>query len=356
MPPTPTPNCAVSAPNIAARPDRRIALLKPTGAIDERITHALQLMESIIWAFHGTTHSTWRLASVDSADVLVFHEGDTDERIEQWKSQGRPVVEIAVQSRLDSDTPNLLVYPFRAAQVLVLLERLETQLTSTLEVLVLDESTMALASTNQDPWSFVEGLRTLRSVQNSEAWLVGRDARTPVLWVRGDAATYAAEPITVQAIRRGALNPNNLTLEKGSAPTGGQAPRSGMELSWFTGYHASDHLAPSLSIAASYRMSSWPNFGLIRPSASQMRVAAVLAAAAVDLSEIIKRAGVTADEATRTLNALCACGVLVGVSPSEAGTAVSAGTRRRRAASETRAGLARLLANVRKHLGLGARP
>ena len=184
----------MSFPDTAVRPDRRIAVLKPTRAVDERITHALQLMESMVWAFHGTTHSTWRMASVDCADVLVFHEGDADERIAQWKSQNKPVVEVAVQSRLDSDTPNLLVYPFHATQVLVLLERLETQLTSGLEASVPAMSTMAPASTNQDPWSFVEGLRTLRSLQNSGAWLVGRDARTPMLWVRGDAATYAAVP------------------------------------------------------------------------------------------------------------------------------------------------------------------
>ena len=355
MQPRLPPSRAVSVPDAAVRPDRRIAVLKPTGAVDERITHALQLMESMVWASHGTTHSTWRMASVDSADVLVFHEGDADERIEQWKSQNRPVVEVAVQSRLDSDTPNLLVYPFHATQVLVLLERLETQLASGPEAPVPAESTMAPASTNQDPWSFVEGLRTLRALQSSEAWLVGRDVRTPVLWVRGDAATYAAEPATVQAIRSGALNPNRLTLEKGSAPIGGQAPRSGMELSWFTGYFASAHLAPSLAIRASYRLSSWPNFGLIRPSPSQMRVAAALAAAAADSSEIIRRAGVTADEAARTLNALYACGMLVRVSPGEPGKAASAGARRR-AASEPRAGLAKLLANVRKHLGLRGRP
>jgi hypothetical protein len=325
-----------------------MAVLKPTGAVDERITHALQLMETIVWAVHGTTHSTWRMASVDSADVLVFHEGDTDERIAQWKSQNKPLVEVAVQSRLDSDTPNLLVYPFHATQVLVLLERLETQLTSGLEGPVPDESTLAPASTNQDPWTFVEGLRTLRSLQNSEAWLVGRDARTPILWVRGDAATYTAEPLTVEAIRRGTLNPNSLTLEKGSAPTGGQAPRSGMELSWFTGYYASDCLAPALAISTRYRISSWPNFGLIRPLPSQLRVAAGLSSAAADLSEIIKRASVTAEEAARTLNALYACDVLVGVGSGEVGRAVSAKAR-------PRAGLAKLLANVRKHLGLGTR-
>jgi hypothetical protein len=330
-------------------------VLKPTGAVDERITHALQLVESMVWAFHGTTHTTWSMASVDSADVLVFHEGAADERIEQWKSQNKPVVEVAVQGRLDSDTPNLLVYPFHASQVLVLLDRLETQLTAGLEAPVAGASTMASASTKQDPWSFVEGLRTLRSVQNSEVWLVGRDARTPILWVRGDAATYAAEPATVQAIRGGALNPNSLTLEKGSAPIGGQAPRSGMELSWFTGYFASAHLAPALTLATGYRMSSWPNFGLIRPAPAQMRVAAALAAVAADLSEITRRTGVTAEEAARTVNALYACGMLAWVSSREPASAASAGAGRR-AASEPHAGLAKLLANVRKHLGLRGGP
>ena len=333
----------------AARPDRRIALMKPIGEVDERITHALQLMESVVWAFHGTTHSTWRMGPLESADVLVFHEGNTDERIAQWKSQGRPAVEIAVQNRLDTDTPNLLVYPFRAAQVLVLLDRLETQLTSSFEALVPDESTAAPVATNQDPWSFVESLRALRSVQNSEAWLVGRNERTPILWLRGDVATYTAEPVTVQAIRRGVLSPNSLTLEKGSAPTGGQAPRSGVELSWFAGYYASDRLAPGLTISARYRISSWPNFGLIRPQPSQLRVAAGLSSAAADLGEIIKRAGVAAEEATRTLNALYACGVLIAVSLEEAGRAASAKPR-------PRAGLARLLNSVRRHLGLGTRP
>jgi hypothetical protein len=339
----------VSVASATARPDRRIAVMKPIGEVDERITHALQLMESVVWAFHGTTQAAWRMGPLESADVLVFHEGNTDERIAQWKSQGRPAVEIAVQSRLDTDTANLLVYPFRAAQVLVLLDRLETQLTSSFEALVPDESMTAPVAASEDPLGFVESLRALRSVQNSAAWLVARNARAPILWLRGDVATYTAEPATVQAIRRGALNPNSLSLEKGSAPTGGQAPRSGMELSWFAGYYASERLAPALTLSARYRISSWPNFGLIRPLPSQLRVVAGLSLAAADLGEIIKRTGVAAEEATRTLNALYACGVLITVSLEEAGSAVSAKPR-------LRTGLARLLTNVRRHLGLGTRP
>ena len=137
-----------------------------------------------------------------------------------------------------------------------------------------------------DPWSFVEALRTLRSVQNSEAWIVGRDAKTPVLWLRGDAVTYTADAGTVQAIRRGSLRLSRLTLQKGAGPVAsvpvagqqaaGPALRSGMELSWFSGYHASSQLAPGLQASAHYRITQWPNFGLIRPLPSQLRVAASL--------------------------------------------------------------------------------
>jgi hypothetical protein len=222
-------------------------------------------------------------------------------------------------------------------------------LTGSFEALAPEESMTAPVAASQDPWSFVESLRALRSVQNSEAWLVGRNARTPILWLRGDVATYTAEPVTVQAIRRGALSPNSLSLEKGAAPTGGQAPRSGMELSWFAGYYASERLAPALTISTRYRISSWPNFGLIRPQPSQLRVVAGLSSGAADLGEIIKRTGGTAEEAIRTLNALYACGVLIAVSLEEAGRAVSDKPR-------LRAGLAKLLTNVRKHLGLDTRP
>lgn len=344
---------AVSTADAALRPDRRIALLKPTAAVDERIMHALQLLDSVLWAFRGTLHSNWQVASIDTADVIVFHEGDTDERIAQWKSQGKPFVEIATQSRLDSDAVNLLVYPFRAAQVLTLLERLETQLASSLDSPILAASELDTSAPVQDPWSFVEGLLTLRSVENSAAWLVAREARTRILWLRGDAATYTAEPHIVQAIRRGTLNLNRLTLQTGLAPAGGQAPRSGMELSWFAGYHASDQLAPSLKPTSVYRITSWPNFGLIRPSGSQMRIAARLASVGADLEEITRRAGVTVEEAARSLNALHACGVLTEVDPSAAQATASTTARRPIAVPEPRAGLGKFLAQVRRHFGLG---
>jgi hypothetical protein len=345
----------------SGRPDRRIALLKPAAATDERIAHALQLLDSILWAFQGTTRSTWKIGAPEVADVIVIHEADTDKPAQTWKSSGKLIVEIATEARVDTTVPNLLVYPFRAQQVLVLLEQLDTQLSSAGDASDASaaDSPASEPETPADPWSFVEALRTLRSVQNSEAWLVGRDAKTPVLWLRGDAATYTADAGTVQAIRRGSFRLSKLTLHKGadpgaSVPVDGQqatgpASRSGMELSWFAGYHASSQLAPGLQASACYRITQWPNFGLIRPLPSQLRVAAGLSAAAADLDEIIKRASVAAEEAVRTLNALYACGVLVSIESGGAAVRMTPG-----ALAEPRGGFTKFLRSVRKHLGLGA--
>jgi hypothetical protein len=345
----------------AERPDRRIALVKPAAATDERVAHALQLLDSILWAFQGTTRSTWKIGTPEVADVIVVHEADSDKHATTWKASGKLVVEIATEARLDTSAPNVLIYPFRAQQVLVLLERLDAQLSSAGEAAAESalDSPASQPEVPTDPWSFVEALRTLRSVQNSEAWLVGRDVRTPVLWLRGDAAAYTADVGTVQAIRRGSLRLSKLTLQKGadpgvSAPVPGQQAagptlRSGMELSWFAGYHASSQLAPGLSATARYRMTHWPNFGVIRPLPSQLRVAAGLSSAAADLGEIVKRAAVPAEEAVRTLNGLHACGLLVAVDSAETTARMTPG-----ALAEPRGGFTKFLRNVRKHLGLGA--
>jgi hypothetical protein len=343
------------------RVDRRIALLKPAAATDERVAHALQLLDSILWAFQGTTRSTWKVGTPELADVIVVHEADTDKNAVNWKTSGKLVVEIATEARVDTTALNVLVYPFRAQQVLVLLERLDTQLSSAGDAAVASAAVSAASEADvaTDPWSFVEALRTLRSVQNSEAWLVGRDARIPMLWLRGDAAAYTADAGTVQAIRRGTLRLSKLTLQKGADPGAGvpvagqqaaaPALRSGMELGWFAGYHASSQLAPGLEANAHYRITQWPNFGLIRPLPSQLRIAAGLSSAAADLNEIIERAAVSSEEAVRTLNALHACGVLVALESAGATTRATPGSF-----AAPRGGFTKFLRNVRKHLGLGA--
>ena len=166
--------------------------------------------------------------------------------------------------------------------------------------------------------------------------------------MRGDAAAYAADPIAVQAIRDGSLSLSRLTLDKGLGPSPTLPSRSGIELSWFAGYHASHQLAAALHAETRYRIARWPNFGLIRPPPSQVRIAATLAATARDMSEITRRANVSTEEATRILNALYACDVLVPAPSVEAPELIKP-----RAFPEPRGGLAKFLRNLRKHLRIG---
>jgi len=336
---------AVSTPAVATGSDRRIALLKPAALTDERLAHAWQLLDSILWAFQGTTRSNWQITTADVAEVVVVYAEDYDQRITGWRESGKVIVEIATEGLADPAVQNRLVYPFRAQQVLVLLERLDAQLDATTGSAA--SSAAAQPEAPVDPWSFVEALRTLRSVQNSATWLVGRDGRAPVLWLRGDAVSYATDSATVQAIRRGSLRLNRLTLQKGEDPQCGPAQRSGVELSWFAGFYASSQLAPGLTPAIRYRIAQWPNFGLIRPLPAQLRVAAGLSSAAANLEEIMARAKVTVEEAVRTINALHACDVLIAVESEETPAPAA------RTVVQPRGGFTSFLRNVRKHLGLG---
>jgi hypothetical protein len=215
----------------------------------------MQLLDSILWAFQGTTRSPWKVTTPEAADVVVVYADDYDQRISGWRESGKIVVEIATEGLADPAVQNRLVYPFRAQQVLVLLERLDAQLDS--HTGPAEFNAAAPPEAPVDPWSFVEALRTLRSVQNGATWLVARDGRAPVLWLKGDALAYATDSTTVQAIRRGTLRLSRLTLQKGVDPAGGPSQRSGMELSWFAGYYASGQLAPTLKPGARYRISQW---------------------------------------------------------------------------------------------------
>jgi hypothetical protein len=160
---------------------------------------------------------------------------------------------------------------------------------------------------------------------------------------------YAAEQSTIQSIRRGTVNLAGLNLQKSALPAGGPAPRSGTELSWFAAYYASADLAPWLKPTVRYRVTRWPNFGLIRPLPSHIRVAAALASLPARPDEIAARAHVSPEEAIRALNALAVANVVVAVDGDVAPVKTIASS-----AVEPRGGFVTFLRNVRKHLGLGA--
>jgi hypothetical protein len=201
----------------------------------------------------------------------------------------------------------------------------------------------------RDAWCFVETLRALQPGRDRQGWFLVRDGRAPLLWLSADGASYLAEPPTVQAIRSGSINQLELTLREDPYPPGGLTPRPGMELCWFSGYYASDLPAPWLDTAASYRITRWPNFGVIRPLPSHIRVAAALASTAASLLQIASRANVSVEEATRTLNALAACDIVRVVDVEE--TIIQPPPE---PAVQPRGGFTGFLKNLRRHLGLGA--
>jgi hypothetical protein len=212
-------------------------------------------------------------------------------------------------------------------------------------------STIALDDLNEpcDAWCFVETLRALRHSRGSEGWLLVRDGRAPLLWVRADGASYLAEPQAVQAIRSGGIPQGELTLRHDPYPPADLQPRPGIELCWFFGYYASDLPAPWLDSTAHYRITRWPNFGVIRPLPSHIRVAASLSANSGSLLQIAARANISIEEATRTLNALASCEIVKAVQAEETITVPAL-----EPLIQARGGFTGFLKNLRRHLGLGA--
>jgi hypothetical protein len=194
----------------------------------------------------------------------------------------------------------------------------------------------------------VDALVTFRAVENDQAWLVAQDARSPVLWIRGDSGAYVADSLAVQALRDGSLHLNRLLLRKSPAPAPELVRRSGMELSWFAGFHASDGLSPQLRPDVRYRIRRWPNFGLIRPQPAQLRLAAGLSSRPASLNELIRTGTVPRGMAIRTFNALYCCGLLDRMEPA----ASPSRPPDLAPATPSRPGLTRLLDTMRRHLGL----
>jgi hypothetical protein len=327
---------------------RRIALIEAPGnssAGDDRSKRAMQLLDTMLWVLKGTTRAAWTKSGLDEADIVVVHKGDDLGRTAEWLASGKLVVEIAENADEAEGNPNTLVYPFRAVDVLALLERLGTQLDSGSRA---PQAAVELPTdaTGIAPFKFVDTLRTVRDVPNADLWLVAHHGGTPVLWLRGDGSSYQANPKYVEALSAGTLKLSGLQIRREDKAAADLAQRPGFELGWYAGYHASAIIAPWLSAQTRYKLKSWPNFGLIRPHPSLLRIASALGSTPLTLQQVAARAKVPMEVAARTLNALSACDALVSVA--EATAPVS----RPKAVAEPSGGFSRFLTRVRKHLGL----
>jgi hypothetical protein len=329
----------------AAHPsERRIALVRPVTSGAESATPALQLIESMLWAFQGTMRSNWiSTASAEAADVIVIAAGD--ERLRTWQNSGKPIILISAPGESVPTDANVLVYPFRATDLMRLLNELDVRFSA--PSAPAETNVPRSEATGGSPWSFVEALRTLREVQNSAVWLTALRGSSPLLWLKGDGSEYSADANTLQDIRRGTLALGALRLRQGASPPAYRGLRPAAELEWFAGFHASTELAPGIDPGANFRITRWPNFGLIRPLPSQIRITALLAAGPLTLDQLTRRSEIPRIDAIRTLNALDACSLLTVVDP-----AAAAMTNTRSPAPQPPGGLAAFLKLVRRKLGL----
>ena len=315
------------------------------------MAHAVQLFTSMLWAFKGTTRSTWDVALPEEADVIVFHGDAPDGRLAQWRANGKLTVQIAAGPQPTSVGSRALVYPFRAAQAFALLEQLDAELESAdalNHAMISHTGEFKRVTPGEESWSFVDALRTLRAYSGGERWWVAYKEAEPVLWVKSGGTVYLADPAVVQSLRQGTLQLHEMRMQSGAPPATGAQLRGGSELIWFAAYYASDRLAVALTDNARYRITRWPNFGTIRPPVAQIRVAAALSGQAIDLTCVASRARLPLVDAARTLNALSALGLLL---PGE--TDIEAAEVPRAQSAPTFSALGALLKNIRRHLGLG---
>lgn len=347
----------------SAGPERRIALVRPEASDTEKATHAVQLFDSVLWVFKGTTRSTWVTTPSTAAQIIVVHHSEPAGNLERWRNEGKQIVVLSTDEKRFPAGPRTLVYPFPAVQVLSMLERVEEELESGPTGLTQAVSTGIAGTTpgsdrGADAWSFVEALRTLRSVNNADSWLVCRSAQGPFLWLRGDVSRYVCESATAAALRAGTLALSGFTLEKATAPPGNLPSRAGEELLWFATYHASTSLAPWLNDKTLYRLVRWPDFGRVRAPnpgerTAQIRVVAALEANPATLNKLAAQAQTTVAQTARALNALYSC-ALIESAPTAPTPAPAPPMRVIENTAPTPAGgLKKFLRNLRKRLSLG---
>lgn len=345
-----------AVPSTAIRSVRRIALIKPAVAEQDRAALAMKLLDSVLWVFKGTTQSNWTISPAEAAQVVVVHQDEPAGRIARWRSEGKLIVVISTDSTASVISPYALSYPFPTVQVLRILEQLDAELDSGAKAPGRNEHSGKRSDGGGDrhggdAWGFVDSLRTLRLISSTDTWFVGKGSSGSVVWVQGDGSRYCCDSATARAIRTGTRHLSGLTLHKAASPPGVN-PRAGSELAWFAGYHASTSLAPWVNERETVRLIRWPDFGRVQPDdpvlrAAQLRVLAALDAAPTTIVQLCARIDVSREIVVRTMNALASCELLEGVSA--AATSVSSN----KAASPVPAGrLLQFLHNLRKHLGL----
>jgi hypothetical protein len=316
---------------------RRLWLARSTSG---QASSAMQLFETMLWALRGATASSWVVHEHESAaDVIVADAADT--RIPMWQAGGKPLIRLL---GVQSGTPTaeeVLVHPFQLSHVIKVLGVVEKRLPS---------------ATGKSE-TLIEVLRRAGNVAASTSWCSWRSGGKDMLWV--SKAAYAAEPNARLNLRDASSTLG--ALEMGAVmdrpPAAGER-RPLVELRWWVGLWHSATLAAWLDPVTAYRVTRWPDFGVIRPFHQHIRATALMSAWPYNVDKLSEHARLPREEAIRLLNALSTCGVLTP-SKSRANETVQAQPSPiirsepvNSAALQSAGGVRSLLSRVRLRLGI----
>lgn len=260
-----------------------------------------QAFRSMLKILDGRGGLSWALVAPDEADVLIAGTHGDDLVARRWAKTDKPLIAVYEGAAARPMTPYTLHHPFRVMQLLG----------------VLDEVDQALAGMPHDQpreraadgcIGFAESLRLLaRGSSSGNLHAAGEGVLR--VFVRDDLSAYYASAETVRRLTRAALPLSALRLTS-DVPPPDFICRPVFELAWFSGWHATDVLAPWVEHPASYRLRRWPDFGLLRGTREQIALAALLTHASYSRARLVETSRQTASSVDRFLNACALAGVL----------------------------------------------
>ena len=275
---------------------RRIAVV---GLNDD----AARAFRSMLKIVDGMSQAEWRVSAPDDADVLMAGIDAREAVVERWARTQKPLIAVHESREERPMTPFTLCHPFRVTQLLGVLDDVERSLDSS------PVPPVALpAKTAPPPWAFAESLRSL-SQCSADGHRYAAASLDGTVFVPDDLSAYYIDPGSLERLRRGELRLPPLRQDTSMIPAD-FLRRPVFELAWFIGLHESASLAPWLDVDAAYRLSCWPDFGMVSGTHEHLALAALLAREAQQREPLAQMTNQPLAGVDRFLNACTMAGLL----------------------------------------------
>jgi hypothetical protein len=259
-------------------------------------------LRRIMTMLSGRTQYSWQPGPPEQAAVVILGPSIGASKADLADSNRR-IARVTLSDQPHVGDVTCLEYPFRVFQVLSALQEIESELSPSAQPAQMDAR---LSS-----WALFDSLRQLASQANLGQWLVAHYPDGYALHVRDDLQVFAADSGVHARLAAGQLP--EAELVPGEAPPPELRSGRGAELLWQVGMHSGrGNLSGSLDAASAYRLLAWPDFGVVRPQATHLRMSALLATAPHTRDELLILLGNDAniEAVNRFLNACAASGLL----------------------------------------------